>query len=140
MRDVRVRLVGFVAATAVAAAAAAVRAQTGDVFEGKQKYDIYCASCHGVAGKGDGTLAASLKKPPADLTQLARKNGGKFPTEAVTKFIDGRTRNDAHLKSDMPVWGDVFSKSSETATPEQVKDRIDSLVKYLETIQAPGKA
>jgi mono/diheme cytochrome c family protein len=140
VRDVRILIVAFVAATAVVAAAAAARAQTVDVFEGKQKYDLYCASCHGAAGKGDGALAASLKKHPADLTQLARKNGGKFPTETVTKFIDGRTRDDAHLKSDMPVWGDAFSKSSETGTPEQVKARIDALVKYLESIQATGKA
>jgi putative copper export protein/mono/diheme cytochrome c family protein len=27
-----------------------------------------CASCHGVAGRGDGPLAASLPEPPADLT------------------------------------------------------------------------
>jgi mono/diheme cytochrome c family protein len=37
--------------------------QTRDVFS-EAKYDGYCASCHGVASKGDGTLAASLKKPP----------------------------------------------------------------------------
>jgi mono/diheme cytochrome c family protein len=139
MRSVRMLIVGFVAATAVVAAGVAARAQAGDVFEGKQKYGVYCASCHGAAGKGDGALAASLKKHPADLTQLARKNGGQFPTERVTRFIDGRTRDDAHLKSDMPVWGDAFSKSSETGTPEQVKARIDAVVKYLETIQATGK-
>jgi len=31
-------------------------------------------SCHGAAGKGDGVIAGSLKRRPADLTQLAKKN------------------------------------------------------------------
>ena len=79
MRDVRVLIVGFVAATAFVGAAAAVRAQTADAFEGKQKYDVYCASCHGVAGKGDGTLAASLKKPPADLDAAGPEERRKVP-------------------------------------------------------------
>jgi hypothetical protein len=35
----------------------------------------------------------------------------------------------------MPLWGDVFSKSQTSAGPEDVKARIDALVKYLETIQ-----
>jgi len=28
----------------------------------------HCATCHGVEGRGDGVLAASLNPPPADLT------------------------------------------------------------------------
>ncbi len=71
----------------------------------------------------------------ADLTQLAKKNNGQFPADTVAKFIDGRTRDEAHLKSDMPVWGDVFSKSQTSSSPEEVKARIDALVKYIETLQ-----
>ena len=124
----------FIAATAVVAATVGAGPQTAQIAEGKQKYDFYCASCHGAAGKGDGTLSKSLRKPPADLTQLAKKNQGQFPTETVAKLIDGRTGDEAHLKADMPVWGDVFSKSTNTG-PEDVKARMDALVKYLETIQ-----
>ena len=101
----------------------------------KQKYDVYCATCHGPEGKGDGTLSKSVRKKPADLTQLAKKNNGQFPADTVAKFIDGRTRDEAHLKSDMPVWGDVFSKSQTSSSPEEVKARIDALVKYIETLQ-----
>jgi mono/diheme cytochrome c family protein len=139
MQDSRILVVGCIVATSVVVAAAGARAQTEQAFEGKQKYDVYCASCHGAEGKGDGALSSSLKKRPADLTQLARKNNGQFPTETVVKFIDGRTRNDAHLKSDMPIWGDAFSKSQETPTPDDVKARITALVKYLETIQDKQK-
>ena len=85
--------------------------------------------------KGDGVIASSLRKRPADLTQLAKKNDGRFPTETIVKFVDGRTRDEAHSRSDMPVWGDVFSKSQTSTSPDDVKSTIEALVKYIETIQ-----
>ena len=134
------RLIGmFIAATSVVATTVGAEPQTAQIAEGKQKYDFYCASCHGATGKGDGTLGKSLRKPPADLTQLAKRNQGQFPTESVAKVIDGRTDDDeAHRRKDMPIWGDVFSKSQTNTSPEDVKARIDALVKYLETIQDKG--
>jgi len=39
---------------------------------GKQMYINYCASCHGVDGRGNGPAAAALKMPPTDLTVLSR--------------------------------------------------------------------
>ena len=39
----------------------------------------------------------------------------------------------------MPIWGDVFSKSQTNTSPEDVKNGIDALVKYLETIQDKGE-
>ena len=48
---------------------------------GKQMFGDYCAPCHGISGKGDGPAASALKTPPADLTVLAKTNGGKFPME-----------------------------------------------------------
>jgi mono/diheme cytochrome c family protein len=132
-------IAGLITATSVVAATIGAGPQTGQIADGKQKYDAYCAACHGAQGKGDGKLGKSLQKRPADLTQLARKNQGQFPTERVAKLIDGRTADEAHSKRDMPVWGDVFSKSQTTAGPEEVKARIDALVKYLETIQEKGQ-
>ena len=108
----------FIAAAAISASVSA-RQQTAEVADGKQKYDVYCATCHGPEGKGDGTLSKSLRKKPADLTQLAKKNNGQFPADTVAK----------------PVWGDVFSKSQTSSSPEEVKARIDALVKYIETLQ-----
>ena len=35
---------------------------------GQQFYALNCAICHGPQGKGDGTVAEVLKRPPADLT------------------------------------------------------------------------
>jgi mono/diheme cytochrome c family protein len=45
---------------------------------GKIEYEIGCAPCHGVDGKGSGPVAAGLTATPADLTVLAKKNNGVF--------------------------------------------------------------
>src|SRR5271165_1456991 len=74
-------------------------------FSGTEMFKTWCASCHGLQGKGDGPAAAALKIPPADLTQLAKKNGGKFPMEKVRNYIDGTKEVAAHGSRDMPVWG-----------------------------------
>jgi mono/diheme cytochrome c family protein len=139
MRVSRILIGGFIAATSVVAATVAAGPQTAQIAEGKEKYNAYCAACQGAEGKGDGNLGKSLQKRPADLTQLAENNQGKFPTETVAKLIDGRTTDRAHSRADMPVWGDVFSKSQTTTGPEDVKARIDALVKYLETVQEKGE-
>lgn len=76
-------------------------------------YARHCGSCHGAAGKGDGPLAATLKRPPSDLTTLARRNGGKYDEVAVMAVIDGRRDVAEHGPRDMPVWGAVFFEQEE---------------------------
>jgi mono/diheme cytochrome c family protein len=98
-------------------------------------FHSYCASCHGEGGKGDGPLARSLRKRPADLTQLARKSGGAFPRDIVFRTIDGRKPVAGHGGPDMPIWGDAFARSSRNADDAAVSARIEALVAYLETIQ-----
>jgi mono/diheme cytochrome c family protein len=118
-----------------ASALVTVRAQGAQPYSGNGDYQVYCSSCHGTEARGDGTIAKSLKKRPADLTQLSRRNNGVYPEEKVFKTIDGR-KGGAHSDSDMPAWGDVFAKASESASPENTALRIDTLVKYIETLQA----
>jgi mono/diheme cytochrome c family protein len=112
-----------------------VRAQVSHPYSGSGDYQVYCSSCHGAEARGDGMIAKSLKKRPADLTQLSKHNSGVFPEEKVYKTIDGR-KGSAHSDSDMPVWGEVFAKAIESASPENTALRIDTLVKYIETLQA----
>ncbi|MCH2169999.1 cytochrome c [Myxococcota bacterium] len=40
----------------------------GDAAAGKVKYDMFCASCHGPTGKGDGPVAAAIQPPPRDFS------------------------------------------------------------------------
>ena len=121
----------------VASAVVTVGAQVvSQPYSGGGDYQVYCASCHGPEAKGDGVIAKSLKKRPTDLTQLTKHNNGVFPDERVFKNIDGRQPGGAHGDSDMPAWGDVFTKSTESQGADNATLRINTLVKYLETLQA----
>jgi mono/diheme cytochrome c family protein len=46
---------------------------------GRETFLKYCASCHGTTGKGDGPAAFAMKRPPRDLTAVAKRHEGKFP-------------------------------------------------------------
>jgi mono/diheme cytochrome c family protein len=122
----------IVLASALALVDAPVQAQT---YSGGGDYQVYCASCHGSEARGDGVIAKSLKKRPADLTRLSRRNNGLFPEQRVFATIDGRQPDSAHSASDMPAWADVFAKSSGSAGADNAAARIDALVKYLQTLQ-----
>jgi len=102
---------------------------------GSGLFSTYCVVCHGADGKGTGPLADSLKRRPADLTALAKTNGGTYPRDMVAKIIDGREGVKGHGGGDMPVWGDAFERSQD-AGPQAVKERIEALVEYLATLQA----
>lgn len=102
---------------------------------GGEVYRTYCATCHGTTGRGDGPLASAMRRPPADLTEIARRNGGEYPSEAVFRTIDGRTPIRGHGGPDMPVWGDAFARSRDGGDAATVKERIDSLVDFIRMLQ-----
>ena len=102
---------------------------------GSSTYRTYCASCHGETARGDGPLAASLRRRPANLTEIAKRNGGVFPRTLVFTVIDGRQKVAGHGGPDMPVWGDAFRRSVEVSDDAAVASRIQSLVDYLELLQ-----
>lgn len=102
---------------------------------GSYVFKTYCASCHGKEAKGDGPLASSLRFAPSDLTLLAKRNGGVYPSEQVFRIIDGRKPVKAHGGTDMPVWGDAFKGSVDGNSEERVKEKIDALVDFLKWIQ-----
>jgi mono/diheme cytochrome c family protein len=106
---------------------------------GDALFKTYCASCHGKAAKGDGPLADSLRFRPPDLTLIAKRNKGKFDAEKVYRIVDGREAVKGHGGTDMPVWGDAFKRSVDGYSEKAVKARIDALVEYLKSIQAPVK-
>lgn len=101
---------------------------------GKEMFTSYCASCHGKDAKGNGPAASALKQLPADLTTLAKRNGGKYPTDKVTSILRGQTTLMAHGDQEMPVWGPVFWRMSQ-GHEEQVQMRIGNLNRYLESLQ-----
>ena len=107
---------------------------SGSIDPGAQLFRAYCATCHGVAGHGDGPIAAQLRKPPPDLTTYTARNDGVFPSKRLQQIIDG-TGVGAHGDREMPVWGDAFRTSRGGLTPEAATQRIDAIVRYLGSIQ-----
>jgi mono/diheme cytochrome c family protein len=105
---------------------------------GRDMYLRYCASCHGADGRGDGPLAGALTKTPADLTQLAKSNGGRYDERAVMAVIDGRRQVAAHGTRDMPVWGVIFEEEGRGEPYPAYHALLQSrlLVDHLATIQA----
>ena len=59
-------------AAAAEPAAAATSAAAGGA-DGAQVYKLYCVTCHGAEGKGDGLAAASLNPKPANFAAGAFK-------------------------------------------------------------------
>jgi mono/diheme cytochrome c family protein len=145
--SVSILLICTVGATAQTTPAAAAAPQAGkpeikhvpaaytDPTSGKEMYRQYCASCHGVDGKGDGPAAPALKVPTTNLTILSMKNGGTFPAAHVAAVIQGDGMTPAHGSKDMPVWGPIFHAMA-GHSQAQVQLRIRNLVTYLETIQS----
>jgi mono/diheme cytochrome c family protein len=105
---------------------------------GRKVYEQNCAVCHGPQAKGDGVAMSLLTTKPADLTQIAKRNGGEFPFWKVYGVIDGREDVKGHGTRDMPIWGAEFrAQAGASPTAEsQVRGRILELVYYLQSIQA----
>ncbi len=101
---------------------------------GVEMFKSYCAACHGADGKGDGPAASALKVPPADLTTLAAKNGGKYPSLKVSAVIRGEEVPAAHGSKEMPIWGNLFWGMSGGHEAE-VQQRVANLNKYIESLQ-----
>jgi mono/diheme cytochrome c family protein len=108
--------------------------QQSDASSGKAMFTSYCAACHGPAGKGDGPAASELKVAPSDLTQLAKKSGGKFPADHVRSILDFGAKAPAHGSNDMPVWGTLFHALDQN-DPVKTTMRLQNLVDYIKTLQ-----
>lgn len=103
---------------------------------GREMYVRYCASCHGIYGRGDGPVAPQLARPPTDLTALERQ--GRFDDRNLMEIIDGRRVVPVHGTREMPVWGAVFRAEAEAADGQPYREsllRTAVLVDYLRTIQ-----
>lgn len=105
---------------------------------GAQDYNDYCAACHGPTGKGDSETAAGLDKKPADLSTLAVRNKGAFPTTRVMAQIWGYAGKKG--QGVMPDFAPLLEGDSVPydggdgiATPTPI--RLVELAEYLKTLQ-----
>ena len=113
--------------------------EVSPIAQGEELYISYCAICHGEDGKGNGSMASMLTIPPTDLTMIAARRGGEYPSEAMYEIIDGQTEVAGHGTDEMPIWGETFQESERLGSEEEVEQRINSLVAYLETIQVEAE-
>jgi len=104
-------------------------------LQGKDLFALYCASCHGREGKGDGPVSRALKTPAPDLTTISKRNQGKFPREHVVAIVTGTEKPEtpAHGDQEMPVWGPVFRAIDAHDRLHGV--RVANVVDYLESTQ-----
>lgn len=102
---------------------------------GKQMFTSYCAPCHGVDGRGNGPAATALKMRPTDLTDLCRKNHGRFPDTHIVSVLRFGAYVPAHGSAEMPVWGPILGKMNQSNSQDK-QLRISNLSQYLESIQA----
>lgn len=123
------------------ASVGAASAQVPTPEMGSDIYKTYCVQCHGIDVQGDGPMAEMLAIDTPDLTSLALRNDGVFPTEAVARQIDGRAPVLAH-GGDMPIFGPFFATDQSVALklpsgqPMMASLPVASLLVYLESIQA----
>jgi hypothetical protein len=110
----------------------------------EQDFQFHCAACHGADGKGGGPVSRVLKIEPPDLTRIAERNEGVFPGVRIFGTISGFGMPIAHGTREMPVWGNQFvgetlegsvSVEDVQEAVSEVTDRIQRLVRYVESIQ-----
>jgi mono/diheme cytochrome c family protein len=106
---------------------------------GAYAFRTYCASCHGTDARGEGPLTDSLRFRPPDLTLIAKRNGGEFPTEKVVRIVDGRNPLKGHGGPDMPIWGDAFRNAETGYDDAAARAKVREVVNHLKTLQAPAK-
>lgn len=106
-------------------------------LSGKELYERFCASCHGVEGRGDGPVSSYINVEVPDLTLLSRRARGSYPRERVVRIIDGRHIIGAHGSRTMPIWGEDFSRADPGDPDAEAATRIviDRLADYVSQLQ-----
>lgn len=91
---------------------AAWGAPTGDLKNGKARYEQYCAICHGATGLGDGPMAKATM-PPAP--RLSSPDVRKMSDEALLAVIaDGKG-------SSMPAWRGLLTEQELNDVPAYLR-------------------
>jgi len=101
---------------------------------GPVMFEYYCASCHGLKGRGDGGVAPYLKGTIPDLTQLSIQNGGTYPAQRVAQVIRGEADVKTRGRREMAVWGPFFLSMNHAQEPV-IQTRVANLTAYIETLQ-----
>jgi cytochrome c553 len=108
------RALSFVCAFAFAASIAPSAAlAAGDAAAGKEKFTMFCVTCHGETGKGDGPGAQGLQPAPRDFSKAdfkydANKNG-KTGEDADLKGVISKGAAEFGGSPLMVAWGGTLT-------------------------------
>lgn len=105
---------------------------------GATLFEQNCAICHGANARGAGAAAVNLEQVPPDLTLIAERNGGLFPSDDVLAKIHGYG-GPGHF-GDMPDFADIDTGENvmwETQNGQKIATprALVALVRYLEGLQ-----
>jgi mono/diheme cytochrome c family protein len=103
-----------------------------DYNSGAYLYRVFCASCHGQTGRGDGPVADLSDPRASDLTTIRQRAGGTFPRARVMSVLDGSKPLDGHRN--MPNWQKVLRRT-EGDDERVIRKRLDALVSHVEGMQ-----
>ena len=109
------------ASASFAADDAAAKVAAADAASGAKVYKMYCETCHGPAGAGDGAVGKTLTPPPRNFQTGDFKYGGK--DQDIYDVIS----NGAASKGGSPLmapWGAVVPEADRWA-----------LVKFIHTLK-----
>lgn len=95
-----------------------------DLEDGKTIFGMYCATCHGATGAGDGAAAAALNPKPRDLTNAEYISTRSW--EELREVIAMGGAN-AGMSAVMPAWSGALKK-----------DQIDNVLAYVLSLSRPG--
>jgi len=103
-------------------------------YEGAKIFQYHCAACHGADGRGHGFASMTLRHAVPDLTQIAQRNGGKFPVQRVKEIIEGKVPGPpSHGVREMPIWGPIFHEVELDQDWGEV--RLEAVTKHVESMQ-----
>jgi mono/diheme cytochrome c family protein len=108
-------------------------------MSGEDLYRRLCSSCHGIQGRGDGPVAASLRVEVPDLTRTAERGRAANVRDRIIRIIDGRYIVGAHGTRLMPVWGEDLTRI-ELGNPDAERSAqviIGRLADYVSSLQQP---
>ena len=103
-----------------------VQASRLDPTDGSALYEAYCASCHGIAGRGNGPAAPLLSRPVPNISTIAVREGS-FRAPHVMAHVGG-----GYGRECMPEWKEILHNTYKQGY-EQLALR--NIVVYVEAIQ-----
>ncbi len=94
------------------------QADSADAAKGAQIYQLYCVTCHGVTGDGQGPVGKTLDPPPRDFTK------GDFKYGSSDKDVFEVISNGAASKGGTPLmapWGSVIPEADRWALVKHIR-------------------